>query len=203
MFCFAICDPLDEWGENIRKWETISGDLLNESMKKTIFLDPSSLTKHLSIVRIPLQMQSLDTFESMTAVTLQFLQHNAQYQADVTVSPDNKKVSNDMDIDALTIEGSNHKEKGKSKADRQKSSCFGCGRVGHMIKELWFKDTYKVNTTKDCLFKDTNNRGYDHRLLVQEHEQEWTIQQQRQERKQARAKAKERTASIRSPPRKN
>ena len=70
---------LGEWQENIRKWETISGNLFNESMKKAIFLDKAP-----SIVRIPLQMQNLDTFESMTAVTLQVLQHNAQYQADVT-----------------------------------------------------------------------------------------------------------------------
>ena len=35
---------LDEWQKNIRKWETISGDLLNESMKKTIFLDKAPLS---------------------------------------------------------------------------------------------------------------------------------------------------------------
>ena len=99
-------------------------------MKKAIFLDKAP-----SIVRIPLQMQNLDTFESMSAVALQFLQHNAQYQADVTVLLDNKKESNVMEIDASTKEGSVHKGKGKSKADRQKSSCFGCGRVGQMIKE--------------------------------------------------------------------
>ena len=56
---------LDQWQKNIRKWETISGDLFNESTKKTIFLDKAP-----SIVRIPFQMQSVDTFDSMTAVTL-------------------------------------------------------------------------------------------------------------------------------------
>ena len=30
---------LDEWQENIRKWESISGDRFNASMKKAIFLD--------------------------------------------------------------------------------------------------------------------------------------------------------------------
>ena len=46
---------LDEWRENIHKWESISGNLFNESMKKAIFLDKAP-----SIVRTPLQMQSLD-----------------------------------------------------------------------------------------------------------------------------------------------
>ena len=64
---------MDKWKENIRKWETISGDLFNESKKKAIFLDKAPLR-----VRISLQIQSLDTFESMTAVTLQFLQHDAK-----------------------------------------------------------------------------------------------------------------------------
>ena len=123
-------------------------------MKKAIFLD-----KVLLSVRIPLQMQSLDTFEAMTAVTLQFLQHNAHYQASVTVSPNNKREPDDMDIDALTKKGKSHKGKGKSKADREKSSCFVCGRVGHMAKDCWSKDANKVNTSKDCRFKDTNKSG--------------------------------------------
>ena len=67
---------LDEWQENIRKWESISGDRFNVSMKKALFLDKAPMN-----VRVPLQMQNLATFEAMTAVTLQFLQHNAQYQA--------------------------------------------------------------------------------------------------------------------------
>ena len=142
---------MDEWQENIRKWETISGDLFNESMKKAIFLDKAPST-----VRISLQIQSLDTFESMTAVTLQFLQHDAKYQAGVTISPDNKRKPDDMEIDALTKKGKSHRGKGKSEAERQKSSCFGCGRVGHIIKDCWSKDTNKVNTTKDYWSKDTN-----------------------------------------------
>ena len=64
---------LDEWQENIRKWESISGDRFNVSMKKALFLDKAP-----SSVRVPLQMQNLATFEAMTAVTLQFLQHNAR-----------------------------------------------------------------------------------------------------------------------------
>ena len=66
-------------------------------MKKAIFLD-----KEPTNVRVPLQMQNLDTFEAMTAVTLQFLQHNAQYQAGVTVTSNNRKGPDDMEIDALT-----------------------------------------------------------------------------------------------------
>ena len=129
---------LDEWQENIRKWESISGDRFNVSMMKAIFLDKAPST-----VRIPLQMQGLDTFEAMTAVTLQFLQHNAQYQAGVTVSPNNKKGPDDMEIDALTKKGKSHKGKGKSETDGQKSSCFLCGRTCHMSKDCWFKDTSK------------------------------------------------------------
>ena len=105
-------------------------------MKKAIFLDKAHPT-----VRIPLQMQNLDTIESMTAVTLQFLQHDAKYQAGVTISPDNRRGTDDMEIDAVTKEGKNHKGKGKSKTDGQKPSYFVCGRVGHMTKDCWFKDT--------------------------------------------------------------
>ena len=132
---------LDEWQENIRKWESISGDTFNASMKKAIFLDntPSS-------VRVTLQMQSLDTFEAMTAVTLQFLQHNAQYQAGVTVTPNNRKGPDDMEIDPLTKKGKSHKGRGKNKTDGQETSCFVCGRVGHMTKDCWIKDTSKGNS---------------------------------------------------------
>ena len=35
---------LDEWQENIRKWESISGDRFNVSMKKAIFLDKAPST---------------------------------------------------------------------------------------------------------------------------------------------------------------
>ena len=126
---------LDEWQENIRKWESISGDRFNVSLEKAIFLDKAP-----SSVRVPLLMQSLDTFEAMTAVTLQFLQHNVQYQAGVTVSPNNRRGPDDMEIDALTKKGKNHKGKGKSKTE---PSCFVCGCVGHMTKDCWFKDTSK------------------------------------------------------------
>ena len=128
---------LDEWQENIRKWESISGDRFNVSMKKALFLDKAPMN-----VRVPLQMQNLATFEAMTAVTLQFLQHNAQYQAGVTVTPNNRRGPDDMEIDALTKKGKG-KSKGKSKTDGSKTSCFVCGRVGHMAKDCWFKGTSK------------------------------------------------------------
>ena len=128
---------LDEWQENIRKWESISGDRFNASMKKALFLDKAPTN-----VRVPLQMQNLATFEAMTAVTLQFLQHNAQYQAGVTVTPSNRRGPDDMEIDALTKKGKG-KNKGKSKTDGSKTSCFVCGRGGHMAKDCWFKDTSK------------------------------------------------------------
>ena len=129
---------LGEWQKNIRKCEIISGNLFNESMKKAFFLDKAP-----SRVRILFQIQNLDTFELMKTVTLQVLQRNAQYQADVTVLRDNEREeSNDMEIDALTKEGSSHKGKGKSRAERQKSSCSGCGQR-HMNRESWFKQRYK------------------------------------------------------------
>ena len=73
-------------------------------MKKAIFLDKAPMN-----VQVPLQMQNLDTFEAMTAVTLQFLQHHAVYQAGVTVTPHNRKGPDDMEIDALTKRGKGHK----------------------------------------------------------------------------------------------
>ena len=100
-------------------------------MKKALFLDKAPTN-----VRVPLQMQNLATFEAMTAVTLQFLQHNAQYQAGVTVTPSNRRGPDDMEIDALTKKGKG-KNKGKSKTDGSKTSCFVCGRGGHMAKDCW------------------------------------------------------------------
>ena len=48
-----------------------------------------------------------------------------------------------MEIDAFTKKGKGHTGKGESKTDVQKTTCFVCGRVGHM--------------TKDCSVP--NNRG--------------------------------------------
>ena len=42
---------LDEWQENTRRWQSISGDRFNVLMKKALFLD-----KPPSLVRVPLQM---------------------------------------------------------------------------------------------------------------------------------------------------
>ena len=47
-----------------------------------------------------------------------------------------------MEFDALTKKGKG-KNKGKSKTDGSKTSCFVCGRGGHMAKDCWFKDTSK------------------------------------------------------------
>ena len=44
---------LDEWQENIRKWESISGDRLNVSVKNALFIDKAP-----SSVRVPLQRQT-------------------------------------------------------------------------------------------------------------------------------------------------
>ena len=79
------------------------------------------MTKHPQQCEYLLHMQNLDTLEAMTAVTLQFLQHTAQYQAGVTVSPNNKKGPDDMEIDALTRKGKSHKGKGKSKRNQAAS----------------------------------------------------------------------------------
>ena len=100
------------------------------SMKKALFLDKAP-----SSVRVPLQMQNLDTFEVMTAVTLQFLQHSAQYQASVSVTPRNRRGPDGMEIDALTKKGSKgYKGKGKSKTDGQKTSCFVCWPRGQRLQ---------------------------------------------------------------------
>ena len=71
-------------------------------MKKAFFLHRES----------PLQMQNLDTFEAMSAVTLQFLQINAQCQAGATRTVNSRRGPDDMEIDALSKKG---ESKGKSK----------------------------------------------------------------------------------------
>ena len=121
---------LDDWQENICKWESISGDRFNVSMKNALFLDKSP-----SSVRVPLRMHNLDTFEVMTAATLQFLQHNAQYPAGVKVTPDNRRGPHDMESDALTKKGKGYKGKGKSNTDGLKTVCFVCGGVGPTAKD--------------------------------------------------------------------
>ena len=103
---------MGEWQESIRKWKSISGDHFNVSMKKALFLDKAPST-----VRVPLQMQNLDTCEAMTAVTLEFLQHNAQSQAGVTVTPNNRRGPDDMEIDASTKKGKGYKGNGKNNTD--------------------------------------------------------------------------------------
>ena len=62
---------LHEWQENIRKLETSSGDNLNASLKKALFLDKAPRS-----VRVPPRMQNLATYAMITAVTLQFLSHS-------------------------------------------------------------------------------------------------------------------------------
>ena len=54
----------------------------------------------------------------MTAVTLQLLQHNAQYQASVTVTPNNRKGPDEMEVGALTKKDKSHKGKGKEQNGR-------------------------------------------------------------------------------------
>ena len=77
----------------------------------------------------------------------------------MTISPNKKRKPDDMNIDALTKKGKSHKDEGKNKTERQKASCFVCGRVGHMTKHCWFKNTNKAHTIKDCWFKDTSESG--------------------------------------------
>ena len=101
---------MDEWQENVDKWETISGDNFNASMKKALFLGKAPAT-----VRVPFQLQNLDTCTAMTAVTLQFLQHNAQYQAGVTMILGNRRGADDMEIDAQTKKGEGHQGKVEDK----------------------------------------------------------------------------------------
>ena len=67
-------------------------------------------------------MQNLATFEAMTAVTLQFLQRNAQDQAGVTVTPNNRRGPDDMEIDALT-------KKGKGKKARERAKLMDQRRI--------------------------------------------------------------------------
>ena len=105
-------------------------------------------------MRVPLQLQNLDTFEARTAAIVQFLQHNAQYQADVTVTPNNRRRPDDKEIDALTNKDTRYKGNEKSKTDAQKTTCFVCGRVGHMSKESWFKE----NEEGQCIHQQGQER---------------------------------------------
>ena len=69
-------------------------------------------------------MQNLATFEAMTALTFQFLQHNAQYQAGVTVTPNIRKGPDDMEIDALTKKGKGKtRERAKLMHRKRFASC--------------------------------------------------------------------------------
>ena len=61
-------------------------------------------------------MQNLDTFEAMSAVTLQFLQINAQCQAGATRTLNSRRRPDDMEIVALS-----KKNESKSKSKEKKS----------------------------------------------------------------------------------
>ena len=105
-------------------------------MKKALFLDRAPSSE-----RVPLQVQNLDTFDAMATVTLHFLQHNAQCQAGVTVTPNNKRGPDDMEIDALTRAKTTKRartNRPKPKGRRQAASCDG--GAGHMAKDCWFKE---------------------------------------------------------------
>ena len=95
---------LAEWEETIRKWEMISGDHFNPSMKKALFIDKAPMT-----VKMLLQMQNLDDYAQMTQTTLQFLQSNASYKAGVPTRQQPKADQSAMEVDALTRK---RKEKG-------------------------------------------------------------------------------------------
>ena len=135
---------LAEWEDNIRKWETLSGDTFNESMKKALYVDKAPMT-----VNTLLQVQNLDDFASMKGVTLQFLQSNAEYVAGVPTSHSQKRRDknrdpNAMEVDALTRRGKGAKGKDKKGSGKGKSkdtdrthdvkdwvkdaSCWTCGR---------------------------------------------------------------------------
>ena len=96
-------------------------------MKKTLFLDQAP-----SSVRAP----NLDTFET-TTVTLQFLQHNAQYQAGVTVTLNNR--TDDMLIDAMPRWSKSPQRQGETAQNRRTEDKL---LRGHM-KDSWFKETNK------------------------------------------------------------
>ena len=73
-------NKLGEWEENIYKWESISGDTFNGSMKKALYVDKAP-----QAVKTLLQMQNLDDYAAMKSVTLQFLQSTAEYRAGVPI----------------------------------------------------------------------------------------------------------------------
>ena len=65
-------------------------------------------------------MQNLATFEAMTAVTLQFLEPIAQYQAGVRVTPNSRRGPDDMEIDALTKKAKGEaRERAKLRSDAE------------------------------------------------------------------------------------
>ena len=150
---------LDEWQEKIRKWASMSGDRFNVSMKNVHFVDKAPSSE-----RVSLQMQNLDTFEAMAAVTLQFLQQNAQYRAGVTVTPRvYRRGPDDMEIDAMTKKG---KGEGGAKHNR---------RAEHELLRV-----------RMCW-------SHRQRLLVKRNEQGQWAQQQRQERPRQREEQCERS----------
>ena len=100
-------------------------------------------------------MQNLENFEAMAAVTLQFLTHDAQYQAGLTATPNSRRGPDDMEIDALTSKGKGHKGKRKlSKTEGTKTRCSVRGRLGHMSKDCWFKETNQRTNRNN--FQPTN-----------------------------------------------
>ncbi|CAK0803384.1 unnamed protein product [Prorocentrum cordatum] len=158
----VMSTALSEWEETVRKWETISGDRFNASMKKALFIDKAPKS-----VKTLLRMQSSDTYEQMTMVTLHFMQSNAQYLAGVPVPPRPRRERdpNAMEVDAPTrkckdAKGKDKLGRGKGKDDKngntinikadwiKDAECFICRKKGHLAADCWHNPKGKPQDSK-------------------------------------------------------
>ncbi len=132
---------LAEWEGTIRKYETISGDIFNDTMQRALFVDKAPAS-----VKTLLQVQNMDDYAAMKAVTLQFLQSSAEYRAGIPVAPHPRRRGHRdpdaMEVDALTRKGKGKDDKGKDGKSKKGKDSKGKGKADHAVnlKANWIRD---------------------------------------------------------------
>jgi len=111
---------LAEWEELMRRYERASGEVVQESLKKTIFLSiaPSSCKTQLA-------MQNLATFDDMKGATLQYLRAVTKYADGVAVPRQHKRDPDALEVDALARPGAPGRGKGKDPKGKGKGDVSG------------------------------------------------------------------------------